>query len=171
MDNVLSWVLAALTTTPARWRELTASLPLELLTRAPAAGEWSAVECLQHMVDIERVFQFRLNAFLEGRELLPAFDPDKEGSPPGTSSAQLAAEFSDLRAESLQQIAKVTEADLGRGSRHAELGPVTLNQLLHEWVAHDLNHTIQAERAVMQPFIKACGPWQVYFTDHVVAER
>jgi len=147
MDNVLSWVLAALTTTPARWRELTASLPLELLTRAPAAGEWSAVECLQHMVDIERVFQFRLNAFLEGRELLPAFDPDKEGSPPGTSPAQLAAEFSDLRAESLQQIA------------------------LHEWVAHDLNHTIQAERAVIQPFIKACGPWQVYFTDHVVAER
>jgi hypothetical protein len=28
-------------------------------------------------------------------------------------------------------------------------------------------HTVQAERALMQPFIQGCGPWQVYFTDHL----
>jgi hypothetical protein len=29
-------------------------------------------------------------------------------------------------------------------------------------------HTIQAERALMQPFIQGSGPWQVYFQDHFV---
>lgn len=29
--------------------------------------------------------------------------------------------------------------------------------------AHDLDHGIQAERALMQPFIHASGPWQPYF--------
>jgi len=27
-------------------------------------------------------------------------------------------------------------------------------------------HTVQAERALMQPFIEGCGPWRPYFRDH-----
>jgi hypothetical protein len=46
------------------------------------------------------------------------------------------------------------------------LGTVTLAEFLHEWAAHDLNHTLQAERALMQPFIAGCGPWRGYFADH-----
>ncbi len=30
-------------------------------------------------------------------------------------------------------------------------------------------HTIQAERAMMQPFIAGCGPWRFYFLDHAIA--
>jgi hypothetical protein len=29
-----------------------------------------------------------------------------------------------------------------------------------------LNHTIQAERALMQPFMLGCGPWRPFFRDH-----
>ncbi|MGW8250602.1 MAG: hypothetical protein ACWGO1_08165, partial [Anaerolineales bacterium] len=58
--------------------------------------------------------------------------------------------------------------DLERRSRHMELGTVSLGDMLNEWPAHDLNHTVQAERALMQPFIQSCGPWQEYFTDHMV---
>ena len=43
-----------------------------------------------------------------------------------------------------------------------------MDELLNEWAAHDLMHTVQAERALMQPFIQGCGPWQHYFQDHVV---
>jgi hypothetical protein len=52
-------------------------------------------------------------------------------------------------------------------ARHQELGIVCLNELLHEWAAHDLMQTVQAERALLQPFIQGCGPWQSYFEDHV----
>jgi hypothetical protein len=56
---------------------------------------------------------------------------------------------------------------LARQARHQELGPVTMSELLHEWAAHDLMHTVRAERALMQPFIQGCEPWRSYFMDHI----
>ena len=70
--------------------------------------------------------------------------------------------------DSLAALKKVTVNDLSRQARHQELGVVTMNELLHEWAGHDLMHTVQAERALMQPFIQGCGPWQSYFGDHFV---
>ena len=61
--------------------------------------------------------------------------------------------------------------DLDRRVRHAELGPVTLSEMLHEWCGHDLMHTVQAERALMQPFIQGCGPWMKYFEDHIARPK
>jgi hypothetical protein len=163
-------ILSILRTTPLRWLNLIDSLPQPLLVRVPATGQWSALACLQHMIDVERVFQLRLRAFLDGQESFPAFNPDAEGSQNAASpSAQdLVKEFAGLRASSLKMIVELQPADLQRQCRHQELGRVTLEQMLNEWPAHDLNHTVQAERALMQPFIQACGPWQVYFSDHVV---
>ncbi|MHB8626889.1 MAG: DinB family protein [Aggregatilineales bacterium] len=169
IDNGLVWVRAVLSGTPARWFELIKTLPDELLKQPPAAKEWSAVECLQHLVDVEHsVFPVRIKHFLAGEDF-PAFDPDRQGtkSAAGTPS-ELAIEFEHLRRENLTLFGEITPSDLTRRVRHQELGPVTLNELLHEWAAHDLMHTVQAERALMQPFIQQCGPWQSYFTDHVV---
>jgi len=168
MSDILYWVQAVLVITPTRWRNLTQMLPLELLSQPPAPGEWSALECLGHIIDVERVFQFRLQAFVEGRDSFPAFDPDREGSQlSAPASAQdLADEFSRLRTESLGALGAITAGDLNRTARHQELGTVTLSEMANEWAAHDLNHTVQAERAIMQPFIRGCGPWQQYFTDH-----
>jgi hypothetical protein len=78
----------------------------------------------------------------------------------------MAAEFAQHRAASLTALSRVKPADLSRTARHSELGMVTLSELLHEWAAHDLMHTVQAERALMQPFIAGCGPWRPYFKDH-----
>lgn len=170
MTTLIAWARAVLTTTPRRWLDLTANLPAELLTRAPAAGEWSAVECLQHLVDTERwVFPPRVGHLLAGRDF-PAFDPDSQGTRPeaAMAPADLAGEFANLRAQGLAVLSTVTPADLERRARHAELGIVTLAELLHEWAGHDLMHTVQAERALMQPFIAGCGPWQPYFADHKI---
>jgi len=167
---LLDQTRAVLTTTLARWEQLAQTLSSELLSQAPAAGEWSAIECLLHIIDVERVIQFRLQAFLSGMPAFPAFNPDTEGTHPteGLSPAQFAADFAALRTESIRSITRLTLSDLERTSRHAELGPVTLENMLNEWAAHDLNHTIQAERAVIQPFIRGCGPWNIYFKDHLI---
>ena len=166
----IATIFMMLTITPARWNELTGRLPEAPLRRSPAPGEWSALECLQHIIDVERVFQSRLKAFLDGLESFPAFNPDVEGAPKSDqrSPQEVAAEFAELRAVSLEAIGKLRPDDLGRTSRHAELGKVTLEEMLNEWPAHDLNHTVQAERALMQPYIQGCGPWQVFFKDHMI---
>lgn len=169
MSDLLNDVRSILKTTPARWTDLAQSLPAAALTTRPAPNEWSAVECLQHLIDIDKVFRFRLEAFLKGNDF-PAFNPDEEGSQVSGQSdpTDLAAEFARQRLESLYALDAVTERDFERTSRHSELGLVTLRQMLNEWAAHDLNHTMQAERAVMQPFLRACGPWQIYFASQVI---
>lgn len=165
--DLLLGVRAVLSTTPVRWVSLTDTLPLDLLSRPPAANEWSALDCLRHLFDTERkVFPVRVQACLAGQDFV-AFNPDTEGTKDVTwTPAQLAADFAQLRAESLTALEQVTTVDLARTVRHSELGPVTLGELLHEWAGHDLMHTVQAERAVMQPFILGCGPWRPYFQDH-----
>lgn len=167
MDNVLSAARAVLSTTAQRWLDVARLLPEELLSRAPAPGEWSAAECLGHLLDTERaVFPARVQAILAGHDFAN-FDPDAQGTPPGLLPVgSMAAEFAQLRAGSLAALDHVRPADLARTARHSELGIVTLDELLHEWAAHDLMHTVQAERALMQPFIAGCGPWRPYFRDH-----
>ena len=170
MEDLLNVSRAVLSATPARWISLAETLPADLLTRRPAPGEWSALECLQHLIDTERaVFPVRIAAFLAGRDF-PAFDPDAQGSKAdaGQSPLELAHEFDRLRTASLALLAKVTPADMGKQARHQELGMVTFGEMMHEWAGHDLMHLVQAERALMQPFIAGCGPWQSYFSDHVV---
>lgn len=166
---MLDTIKSVLQTTPARWNTLTRNIPLDLLTRKPAASEWSALECLLHLMDTERgVFPVRIKAILAGEDF-PAFFPDEEGSQLNANSSptDLSAEFEALRVESLKVLETVTEADLERTATHAELGVVTMANLLNEWAGHDLMHIVQAERAMMQPFIAGCGAWQVYFEDHV----
>jgi hypothetical protein len=141
------------------------------MRRVPAPGEWSAVECLQHLVEAEReVFPVRVERFLQGKDF-EAFNPTAEGaeSRAAIGAAQLAGEFEQLRSASLQLLSRLGPADLDRTAIHPELGRVTLRELIQEWAGHDLMHTVQAERALMQPFIDGCGPWRVYFSDHIAA--
>jgi hypothetical protein len=170
MHDLLTASRAILSVTPDRWLGLAATVPPELFARRPAAGEWSALECLQHLAETEAlVFPARVEALLAGRDFA-AFDPDAADTAPDAdeSPAELARRFAELRERGLRVLAEVTVADLQRSARHAELGLVTLSELLHEWPAHDLMHTVQAERAIMQPLIRGSGPWRAYFRDHDV---
>lgn len=168
MTDVLAMVKAVLATTAPRWLNMTKTLPIDLLNRQPAIGEWSATECLIHLLDTEHIFPTRVQALLAG-QAIPAFDPESQGTKNiASSSEHLASEFASLRQSSLAVLQGVTSQDFTRSAKHSELGTVTLGQLLHEWGAHDLTHTIQAERAIMQPFIHGSGPWRFYFQDHEV---
>lgn len=166
-DQVLQWSKSILKITPARWFSLVQSVPLELLTVRPEPGEWSALECLQHLVEVEQVsFPARIKAILAGQPF-PAFNPEDQPPKPAPTVV-LAEEFNQLRQQTLLLISQITDADLDKQALHAEYGMVTLRQLLHHMAGHDLNHLVQAERALMQPFIRGCGPWVVNYADHVV---
>jgi DinB superfamily len=168
MDELVARVREVLSTTPDRWRVLTASVEPGPLERRPAPGEWSAFECLEHLLDTEvEVFQIRVEAFLAGQDFA-TFDPDAAGFPPepGVAPSEVAAKFAEARAKSLIKLDELVESDLDRTAGHSELGRVTLREMLNEWAAHDLMHTVQAERALMQPFIAGSGKWRGYLADH-----
>ncbi len=169
MKNLLALVQAVLSTSPSRWQVMTETIPPELLTRVPAENEWSAIDCLQHVIDTERqVFPIRLQAFLNGQDF-PGFNPNLQTkSAAKLPPSEKAKEFAELRKPNLVLLKKVTNEDLKRTARHAELGQVTLGEMLNEWAGHDLMHIVQAERAIMQYFIPGTGAWRKYFADHDV---
>jgi hypothetical protein len=168
MNGNFAQAVGVISTTAARWEQMARDVPIELFSRKPVNEEWSALECLVHIIDTDDLMQSRLKAFLKGDQKLPAFDPDKEGTKLGdnVSPIDLAAQFTAKRAAGLEALNSLKPSDLARSSIHAELGLVTLLSMVNEWAAHDLNHTMQAERALMQPFIDGCGAWRVYFKHH-----
>jgi hypothetical protein len=171
MADLTSDLIDILRIDAERWKALAAGLDRDLLARPPAPGEWSALQCLGHAADTEAfVFAARVRAIKDGRPTLPSYDPDVQATPvtPRTDPVALAERLATQRRDSLALLATVTEEDMDRTSRHLELGPVTLRELLNEWAAHDMMHIVQAERAVMQPFIPGSGPWRFYFADHDV---
>jgi hypothetical protein len=168
-QQILPWARAVLTTTVERWMRLTQTAPADLLTRVPAPGEWSAVDCLRHLLEVERFgLPVCVRAVLAGQEL-SAYDPEapdreERDSATGLTIPQVVEAFADARAAGVAVLAQVQEPDLERTARHSQL---RLRAWLHVWAAHDLNHTVQAERAVMQPFILGSGPLAFRFADHL----
>ncbi|HEY7199280.1 MAG TPA: DinB family protein [Candidatus Dormibacteraeota bacterium] len=169
MDNVLDAARRVVSTTAARWRALVDTVPAELLERAPAPGEWSAADCLRHLLATERrVMPVRIRQALAG-EPMRAFDPQApEPAAPEGTPGELADAFVALRRESDAMLARVTPDDLDRTADHPEYGPISLRTLLNVWAAHDLQHTVQAEEALMQAFLPDTGPFRFRFADHEV---
>lgn len=166
MSDSLTYTRAILQTTPARWRALVETLPAELLQRPPAPGEWSAAQCLQHLVDTEReVFAQRIRAIQAGDDFMP-FEPALSADTP--PPAELVAQFESLRSDNLKVLDSVQPGDMDKQANHPNLGPVTMDHLIYEWGGHDLMHLVQAEQALMQPFILGSGAWQPLFGSHFI---
>ena len=174
MDDVLDAARRMLSTTAARWQTLVETMPADLLERQPAPGEWSAVDCLRHLLNIERnLLAVRLGHILEGRAELIPFDLEAPREPdPERTPREVFEAFVAHRRDTEAALAGLTVADLDRSSFHPEYRTdVTIRQLVSLWAAHDLQHTVQAEAALMQAFIPGTGPWRYEFADHDVEAR
>jgi hypothetical protein len=118
----------------------------------PAQGEWSANECVGHLIEAERRgFAGRIRAILAADR--PDIPPDLERwDPPAVAAArqdhlrdggELAAEFATLRADGIALVRSLTPDDLERFGRHPDVGDLRVDELLGEWVFHDRNHVRQ----------------------------
>jgi hypothetical protein len=117
----------------------------------PEAGEWSANECIGHLIEAERRgFAGRIRIILAGPPgttvALEGWDPPAVAEARGDhrrSAAELAAEFDSLRADSIRLVRGLAPSDLARAGQHPEVGPLRVDGLLGEWVHHDRNHIRQ----------------------------
>ena len=118
----------------------------------PAPGEWSANECVGHLIEAERRgFAGRIRTILASDR--PDIPPDLESwDPPAVAVArgdhrkpalELAAEFEALRADGVALVRGLTAADLARVGLHPHVGELRVDELLGEWVHHDRNHVRQ----------------------------
>ena len=124
-------------------------LTAEVASWHPADGEWCVNECVGHIIEAEkRGFSGRISIILgEDHPDLPTWDrasvsharKDCEKRP-----EQLVEEISAVRRESVELIRSLQPDQLSRSGNHPEVGRLTVNDLLHEWIHHDGNHIRQA---------------------------
>ncbi len=141
-------VAKLLGTMPASLRAVIDAAPAQLLVWRPAPEEWCVPEVVGHLIETEeRGFAGRIRTLLaEERPRFATWDPssvararrDAERDP-----AELLAEFTRHRTNSVTLVERLTDEDLGRGGDHPEIGFLTVNDLLHEWIHHDANHLRQ----------------------------
>ena len=108
-----------------------------------AENKWSLKELLQHLIDCERIFQFRALSISRGdQQSLPGFDEElfaKSSNADQRSLADLISEFSLVRSSSLILFKSFNEKMLSnRGFANGnEISVETIGKLI---VGHNLHH-------------------------------
>jgi hypothetical protein len=125
------------------------ALPPDAAAWHPAPGEWCVNECVGHIIETEtRGFAGRIKIILGAAE--PALQTwDQVEVARGRkdcerASSELKDELLGLRKTSVSMVRALRQEDLARGGLHPEVGRLTVDELLHEWVHHDNNHLRQA---------------------------
>jgi DinB superfamily len=124
------------------------ALPEEIVAWHPGPAEWCVKETLGHLIETERRgFAGRIRILLHETEpQLTGWDPEavaRERNDCARPVAEVLAEFSALRADSIALVQGLSDAELDRGGHHPQVGYLRVRDLLHEWVHHDRNHLKQ----------------------------
>jgi hypothetical protein len=128
-----------------------------LLVARPASEDWSALECLRHLVFAQDLY---LNRWLLRNAqpwcplgLLPAFlahraDFAAVGSQPTDDLDAVLAAWEALHARTWQYVANLSPEELRRDTREIDFGQGDAAHVLQGLAPHDLVHIRQAEAAV-----------------------
>src|SRR5262249_11530544 len=125
-----------------------AALPPPALAWHPASGEWCVKEVLGHLIETEqRGFAGRIRIILAG-DTPPLETWDQEAVARARQDCArdwtaLLAEFSRLRADSAELVARLRPEALGRGGQPPKVGFLQVGDLLHEWVHPARTHIRQ----------------------------
>lgn len=127
------------------------ALPPGLASWHPAPGEWCFNEVVGHVIVTEQngfAGRIRLVILTSGADEpdLPKYDRDglqKTRNDCERDPKELAREMLDVRRQSLELIRSLRPEQLQRGGTHPDVGRLTVEDLLHEWVHHDGNHLRQ----------------------------
>jgi len=157
-----------LTQTPAVLGALLCGKSAGWLNARKAPESFSPIDVLGHLMHGEMTdWMPRVHMILEHRDRR-TFEPfDRFGFQSivaGKSADELLDEFAEIRRQGLKTLSElgVGEAQLALPRLHPELGPVTLGNLLANWVVHDLAHIAQIVKAMAGEYRDAVGRWRAY---------
>ena len=154
--------LDLLEATPAILRGLMAELDDSDVRWKPAPDRFSVGEVLAHLSHSEgHCYRMRLDRFMA--EECPEFESDdarfhldlyRDADPEDAFD-----HFEEQRETNLEFLRGLPEGAGARRAMHKEAGPITLEQMLHEWAMHDLGHIRQvAELVRARKHLAGAGP-------------
>lgn len=154
---------AAMATLDAELR----ALPERVVSAHPAPGEWCAKEIVGHLIEAERRgFAGRIRTMLaSANPALQGWDQNEVAQARGDCARSMGAlldELSALRRESAALVRGLGPAELARTGQHPKVGPLSVNDILQEWVHHDRNHIKQTLANVQAYVWPAMGNTQKF---------
>jgi DinB superfamily len=141
--------LAVLRQTPTAVRSMCAGLT-EVQWRTPMAdGEWTALQVVGHLLDVEVVYGFRWRLILtQDRPAYPGYDEKRWSLLPRPAPTQLLAAMEGLRAVNLAVLEGVDDGGRRRLGVHGEQGEERFDLTVRKVAGHDLAHLNQLARTV-----------------------
>lgn len=136
-------VLATLSANQKATKQIFDALSEEKGNYAYAPNKWTIKEMLEHIIDTERIFAYRLMRFYRGDSTsLPSFDQDtfvKNGVADKRTLQSLTKEFYTLREANLLMLESLDESKLDfRGMMSGN--PITPRALLYIMAGHEAHH-------------------------------
>lgn len=165
VDFSISKSIAILERTPRVLRSLLQDLPDDWTVNNEGGETWSPYDIVGHYIHGEKTDWIPRMEIILGDGADKSFEPFdrfaqfKESK--GKTLTQLLDEFESLRKRNVDVLRseKITDEMLNRTGIHPSFGPVTLQQLVSTWVAHDLNHIGQIARVMAVQYKEHTGPW------------
>jgi uncharacterized protein YfaQ (DUF2300 family) len=155
----------AVASTPAALRSMLLPLPQELVD-APGPEGWSARDVVAHLAARQQpAIAGRISAILAqpGAAIPDIPDNLTEVQPYRERPlADLFDEFARGRAEALATIERVTSEQLAWRGVHAEVGEISIADIIHHVAYHDLIHVAQAARLACAPLEPLRGAMRVF---------
>jgi len=144
----------AITPDEVRWKE--------------AAGKWSLLEILCHLVDEERDdFRKRVSLTLESPEKdWPPIDPEgwaRERDYNECDLAEMFAAFEKERSASLEWLDGLADVDWSTEHVHPKFGGMKAGDLLASWAAHDLLHLRQIANTRVEYIAGTVAPYSTRY--------
>ena len=163
--------ISVLEQTPIIIEKMLFAATREQLHWKPAADRWSIGEVLAHLVEVEKVFRQRARnmveqdvPFLESYDQNAAYNAGVYSSKDATEQLR---QFCHERDHTVTWLRYLLAGVAARTGRHAELGTITVAELLSEWAFHDLGHIKQiSELYRARAFYPRMGGFQRYYTVH-----
>lgn len=119
------------------------SIPEEKGDYAYAPGKWTVREVLGHIIDTERIFAYRLLAFIRGEQQgLPGFNQDdyvKQSDAAARSIQDLAEELKAVRTANYYLVRNLTE-EQGAIKGTSSGNPIAVRTILYIMAGHELHH-------------------------------
>ncbi|HKP93419.1 MAG TPA: DinB family protein [Chthoniobacterales bacterium] len=137
-------LLERLRRTPQRLSDAVRGLPREVLTRKPE-GKWSIQENAGHLLDLEWLWNQRLDDYDAGAKALhPADLENRKTHQAGHNDrpiSDLLAEFTAVRGRIVDRLARLSPAEFGRTALHPRLHqPMSVVDLCFFVAEHDDHH-------------------------------
>ncbi len=139
---------------PAQLRARLAGQSDAAVRLRPATGEWSAIETVGHLIDIDVVNMGRVGQMIAagGAPQLAVFDPVDAVVRRDYQQKHLPfllQSFADGRAKLVDEWRYLMPANLAKGGVHPTRGPITVGFMVTELMPwHDANHLAQIDAAL-----------------------